>query len=51
MLGILFLYFRTFQEFYQHQIAITKTRKPVRPELWDGNAAGRCIYAIIHFKV
>lgn len=30
--------------------ALKKPRNPVRPELWDGNAAERCLKAILEFK-
>jgi UDP-N-acetylglucosamine 2-epimerase (non-hydrolysing) len=30
--------------------AVSKPRVPVRPELWDGKTAGRCLQAIIDFK-
>lgn len=29
---------------------LKSNRKPVRPELWDGKTAGRCLQAIIDFK-
>lgn len=29
---------------------LTMERKPVRPELWDGNTAERCLDAILNFK-
>lgn len=31
----------------EYQNALEKPRKPVRPELWDGKTAGRCLDAII----
>ena len=30
--------------------AVKETRKPVRPELWDGRTAERCLKAILDFK-
>ena len=33
----------------EYLTAISKERKPVRPPLWDGNAAQRCLEAIINF--
>jgi len=30
--------------------AMKKSRKPVRPELWDGHAAERCLKAILDYK-
>lgn len=32
----------------EYQIAINEDRKPVRPPLWDGQAATRCLKAIIY---
>lgn len=29
---------------------ISKNRKPVRPELWDGNTASRCLEAILNYE-
>jgi UDP-N-acetylglucosamine 2-epimerase (non-hydrolysing) len=31
----------------EYQNALEKPRKPVRPELWDGKTAGRCLEAIV----
>jgi UDP-N-acetylglucosamine 2-epimerase (non-hydrolysing) len=31
--------------------AVNKQRKPVRPELWDGHTAERCLQAILEFAV
>jgi UDP-N-acetylglucosamine 2-epimerase (non-hydrolysing) len=31
--------------------AMGKIRRPVRPELWDGKTAGRCLQAILAHKV
>jgi len=35
------------KEFYS---ALKKTRTPVRPELWDGRAAERCLRAILEYS-
>jgi UDP-N-acetylglucosamine 2-epimerase (non-hydrolysing) len=34
----------------EYNSAINKKRKSVRPELWDGNTAGRCLEKILNFK-
>jgi UDP-N-acetylglucosamine 2-epimerase (non-hydrolysing) len=34
----------------EYLTAMKKTRKPVRPELWDGHTAERCLKAIIEYK-
>ena len=34
----------------EYRIAVSKTRNPVRPELWDGHAAERCLEAILSYK-
>jgi UDP-N-acetylglucosamine 2-epimerase (non-hydrolysing) len=34
----------------EYHSAIGKSRNPVRPELWDGNTAERCLDAILEFK-
>ena len=34
----------------EYHRAMKKQRKPVRPELWDGNTAERCLNAILDFK-
>jgi UDP-N-acetylglucosamine 2-epimerase (non-hydrolysing) len=31
----------------EYRNALGKSRKPVRPELWDGKTAGRCLEAIL----
>ena len=31
-------------------LILNKSRTPLRPELWDGNTAKRCLDAIINFK-
>jgi len=31
----------------EYKIALNKPRKPVRPELWDGHTAERCLKAIL----
>ena len=33
----------------EYQIALNKPRKPVRPELWDGKTAERCLNAILEY--
>jgi len=33
----------------EYYIALEKPRKPVRPELWDGKTAERCLKAIIEY--
>jgi len=38
---------RTIREAYR--TALTLSRNPVRPELWDGHAAGRCLEAILSY--
>ncbi len=35
------------EEFYS---ALNKPRNPVRPDLWDGKAAGRCLEAILEWE-
>ena len=35
----------------EYQIALNKPRKPVRPELWDGHTAERCLNAILEFPL
>ena len=34
----------------EYRKAVKKQRKPVRPELWDGKTAGRCLEAILSYK-
>jgi len=34
----------------EYKNTLTLDRKPERPELWDGNTAGRCVQAIVNFK-
>lgn len=34
----------------EYHIAMNKAHIPVRPELWDGHTAERCLEAILHFK-
>lgn len=34
----------------EYQKAIKKERMPVRPELWDGKAAGRCLEGILEYR-
>lgn len=34
----------------EFQYTISLDRKPVRPELWDGKTAGRCLQAILSYK-
>lgn len=34
----------------EYHIALDKQRNPVRPELWDGHTAERCLRAIIEYK-
>jgi UDP-N-acetylglucosamine 2-epimerase (non-hydrolysing) len=34
----------------EYREALKKQHKPVRPELWDGKTAGRCLEAILNFK-
>ncbi|HPQ35956.1 MAG TPA: UDP-N-acetylglucosamine 2-epimerase (non-hydrolyzing) [Tenuifilaceae bacterium] len=34
----------------EYQKAIAKSRKPVRPKLWDGHTAERCLEAILSYK-
>ena len=34
----------------EYLAAINKPRNPVRPELWDGHTAERCLKAILDFK-
>jgi UDP-N-acetylglucosamine 2-epimerase (non-hydrolysing) len=33
----------------EYQLALNKNRNPVRPELWDGHAAERCLKAILEY--
>jgi len=33
----------------EYQVALVKPRNPVRPELWDGNTAERCLSAILEY--
>lgn len=33
----------------EYQVALVKPRTPVRPELWDGNTAERCLSAILEY--
>jgi UDP-N-acetylglucosamine 2-epimerase (non-hydrolysing) len=35
----------------EYREALKRGRRPVRPELWDGNTAERCLEAILKFKV
>jgi len=35
----------------EYRIAMTEQRKPVRPELWDGHAAERCLAALLGKRV
>ena len=34
----------------EYKIALKNPRKPVRPELWDGHTADRCLKAILDFN-
>ncbi len=34
----------------EYKIALSKSRTPIRPELWDGKTAGRCLMEIINYK-
>lgn len=34
----------------EYNIALNKSRSPVRPNLWDGKTAERCLNAILNFK-
>jgi len=34
----------------EYFIALQKARTPIRPELWDGKTAARCLEAIINYK-
>ena len=34
----------------EYKIAITESRKPMRPKFWDGHAAERCLKAILEYK-
>jgi UDP-N-acetylglucosamine 2-epimerase (non-hydrolysing) len=34
----------------EYQKTLKESRKPVRPKLWDGKTAGRCLEAIIAFE-
>ena len=34
----------------EYLLALERPRKPVRPELWDGHTAERCLKAILEFK-
>jgi UDP-N-acetylglucosamine 2-epimerase (non-hydrolysing) len=34
----------------EYRTAISKNRNPVRPELWDGHTAERCLAAILNYK-
>jgi UDP-N-acetylglucosamine 2-epimerase (non-hydrolysing) len=33
----------------EYQITLKEDRKPVRPQLWDGETAGRCLKAILEY--
>lgn len=35
----------------EYHATLKETRKPVRPELWDGNTAGRCLKEILEYEV
>jgi len=32
----------------EYRIALAKARRPIRPLLWDGHTAGRCLQAILN---
>lgn len=34
----------------EYQITLNENRKPIRPLLWDGKTAGRCLQAILDYK-
>ena len=34
----------------EYQIAILKEKRPIRPELWDGRTAERCLEAILKWS-
>lgn len=34
----------------EYEITLKETRKPVRPALWDGKTAGRCLQSILDFN-
>jgi UDP-N-acetylglucosamine 2-epimerase (non-hydrolysing) len=33
----------------EYHIAVSQKRKPIRPELWDGKTAERCLQAILNW--
>ena len=35
----------------EYKNALAYERKPVRPDLWDGNTAERCLKAILDFEI
>jgi UDP-N-acetylglucosamine 2-epimerase (non-hydrolysing) len=35
---------------HEYKIAVDKPRNPMRPELWDGHTAERCLKAILEFE-
>lgn len=35
----------------EYKNTLASGRKPMRPELWDGNTSGRCLRAILNYKI